>query len=106
MSDECRPVEIEVDGQPETIRVHGAKEPSAEDIRMLAVLVDAARAQMAAEGETVRQRTLAVLKDHWPERHRCACGRWAHNATLWSVHVAQALSDAGVLVDERGEERP
>lgn len=47
--DECRPVEVVVDGQPETIRVHGGAEPSAEAAAALGVLVAAVHEKAARE---------------------------------------------------------
>lgn len=106
MSDECRPVDVEVDGETETIRVHGGTAPNAEDIRALAELVQAARARLATL-QTVRQRAHSVLREHWPVNGRCTCGASAYNATLWSVHVGRALEEAGVLLpDQPAEEQP
>jgi hypothetical protein len=98
MTDQCRPVQIEIDGQPQTIRVRGGRPPTTAEVEAIRQITQAARELFAAY-ETVRQRTLAVLREHWlAEDGRCRCGRSRYNATLWSVHVAQALDNAGVLL--------
>jgi hypothetical protein len=97
--DACRPVVVTVDGQPETVRVHGATEPSAAAVEALGELVAAVRDRMATESVSVRRRALDVLRGHWPESGRCRCGSAAGlNATLWSVHVLRLLAEAGVTV--------
>ena len=96
--DECRPVEITVADQPETIRVHGGEPMSQEGAQAMGVLVAGVRDRLATEPVSVRRAALAVMREHWPERHRCACGRWALTATQWSVHVVIALAAAGVLL--------
>jgi hypothetical protein len=92
-SDACRPVTVTVDGQPETIRVHGGAAPSEQVAVALGQIIEAVRAEYA---QTVRQAALGVLKAHWPEGGSCRCGHGAANATLWSVHVVAALAEAGV----------
>lgn len=107
--DECRPVEVTVDGQPETIRVHGGKEPTQAAVNALSELVRAARDRMAEEGSTVRRTALAVLREHMPVQGRCACGALsARNPTLWSTHAVRALAAAGVLLplDQRMADQP
>lgn len=96
VSDECRPVEIDVDGRKQTIRVHGGEPMSPQATEAMSELVAAARAKMAAE-YTVKQRALAVLNDHrqaYPAG--CQCGAISINS-LWPVHVLRMLDRAGVL---------
>jgi hypothetical protein len=87
-----------VDGQPETVHVHGGGEPSPAAVEALGELVAAARDRMATESVTVGRRALAVIREHWPEAGKCRCGRSAYTATLWSAHVLRALAEAGVMV--------
>jgi hypothetical protein len=96
--DVCRPVEVTVDGQPETIRLHGGEAPGAADVEELGATVAAVRKWMATEPGSPRRRALSVLREHWPEGGKCRCGSSAYNATLWSVHVLRALAEAGVTV--------
>lgn len=98
-----------MDGQTETIRVHGGKEPTDEDRAAMSCLVDAARAKMTAEGESVRHRTLTVLRAHWPSDGTCRCGRQSGGwATLGAAHMAKMLDEAGVLLplDQRMADQP
>ena len=106
--DECRPVDITVNGQPETIRVHGGAPMGPEGAEAMGALVAAVRDRLATEPVPVRRAALAVMREHWPERHRCACGRSALTATQWSVHVLNALAAAGVLLplDQPVESQP
>lgn len=97
--DACRPVDVTVDGQPETIRVHGGAEPSPEAAEALGDLVAAARRLMAETPETVRERALGVLAAHWPTGGYCRCGSvLGTNAALWSVHMLRVLNVAGVVL--------
>lgn len=94
--DACRPVEVTVDGQRETIRVHGAGAPSEQAVSALGQLVEAVRARPIPP-PTVRQAMLAVLKAHFPEGDRCRCGSASGtNATLWSAHVLNRLAELGL----------
>lgn len=96
--DSCRPVEITVNGQPETIRVHGGAPMGPEGAEAMGALVAAVRDRLATEPVPVRRAALAVMREHWPADGRCRCGSSALNATLWSVHVLNALAAAGVLL--------
>jgi hypothetical protein len=96
--DECRAVEVTVDGQPETIRLHGGEAPSEAAVEALGALVAAVRNRMASEPVPVRRRALEVMREHWPESGKCRCGSSAPNATVWSVHMLNRLAEAGVTV--------
>jgi hypothetical protein len=47
--DQCRPVEVDLDGEQTTIRVRGGVELTPEDVQALAALVTVARAKVATE---------------------------------------------------------
>jgi hypothetical protein len=47
--DSCRPVEVEVDGAPVVVRVHGSQEMTAEEQEMFGEVVRAAIAKMRAD---------------------------------------------------------
>lgn len=106
--DECRPVEVTVDGQTETVRVHGGAPMGPHAAAAMSVLVQAVRDRLATAGVSIRQAALQVMREHWPADGRCRCGWSAENATLWSVHMLQALDEAGVLLplDQRMADQP
>jgi hypothetical protein len=106
--DECRPVDVTVDGQTETIRVHGGAPMGPDAATAMSVLVQAVRDRVATAGVSMRQAALQVMREHWPAGGQCRCGKSAVNATLWSVHMLQALAEAGVLLplDQRMADQP
>lgn len=98
-----------MDGETETIRMHGGKEPTAEDRAAMSCLVSVVRERVEVEGESVRHRTLTVLRAHWPSDGTCRCGRESGGwATLWAAHMAKMLAEAGVLLplDQRMADQP
>jgi hypothetical protein len=95
--DACRPVEVTVDGQRETIRVHGGQAPSEQAVTALGQIVEAVRARTAAEPVTVRERALEVLREHFPAGDHCGCGAFGVDRQLWSWHLWRELGRAGVL---------
>lgn len=98
--DSCRPVEVTVDGQAETIRVHGVPESWTEqDREAMGALIAAARAKMAAEhphAGVIQELMLAWL------RVRCCLppedSRAGRNRDV--AAVKQRMSDAITAVRE------
>jgi hypothetical protein len=64
MPDQCRPVEVTVDGHPETVRVHGPQPPSPGERAALEDLVTAARQLMAEDHYGGVRQDLSLARMH------------------------------------------